>query len=105
MRDALTRHRNFVPAPVRLHPVLQACVAPALSGMACADNVVDAANSKATLASVLARAQLPRVAIHGESLSFLTAAPDRYMAEAESALEEEEESSGDKNDHEGVATT
>ena len=55
----------------RLHPVLQACVARALGGAACADNVVDAASSQATLASVLARAQtqLSPIAIPGQSLS------------------------------------
>lgn len=74
-----------LPAPVlaaahatvaRLHPVLQACVARALGGAACADNVVDAASSQATLASVLARAQtqLPPVAIPTESLSSSTTA-------------------------------
>ena len=58
----------------RLHPVLQACVARALGGAACADNVVDAASSQATLASVLARAQtlLPPIAIPGQSLSSST---------------------------------
>src|SRR6266702_1043485 len=72
-----------LPAPVlasahatvaRLYPVLQACVARALGGAACADDVMDAASSQATLASVLARAQLPPVTITGESLSSLTAA-------------------------------
>jgi hypothetical protein len=59
----------------RLHPVLQACVARALGSTACTDNVVDAASSQATLASVLARAQtqLLPVAIPGQSLSFSTA--------------------------------
>ncbi|KAH9052703.1 hypothetical protein EDB87DRAFT_378098 [Lactarius vividus] len=72
-----------LPAPVlaaahatvaRLHPVLQACVARALGGVACADNAVDAASSQATLASVLARAQLPLAAVPGESLASSTAA-------------------------------
>ena len=73
-----------LPAPVlaaahatvaRLYPVLQACVARALGGGACADNVMDAASSQATLASVLARAQaqLPPVAIPSESLTSSTA--------------------------------
>ncbi|KAF8266278.1 hypothetical protein EI94DRAFT_216990 [Lactarius quietus] len=59
----------------RLHPILQACVARALGGAACADNVMDAASSQATLASVLARAQaqLPPVAIAGGTLSSSTA--------------------------------
>jgi hypothetical protein len=59
----------------RLHPVLQACVARALGGAACADNVIDAASSQATLASVLARAQaqLSQGAVPGESLTSSTA--------------------------------
>ncbi|KAH9010442.1 hypothetical protein EDB85DRAFT_2161285 [Lactarius pseudohatsudake] len=72
-----------LPAPVlaaahatvaRLHPILQACVARALGGVACTDNVVDAASSQATLASVLARAQLPPAAVPGESLASSAAA-------------------------------
>ncbi|KAH9159744.1 hypothetical protein EDB89DRAFT_1070571 [Lactarius sanguifluus] len=72
-----------LPAPVlaaahatvaRLHPILHACVVRALGGVACADNVVDAASSQATLASVLARAQLPPAAVPGESLASSTAA-------------------------------
>lgn len=59
----------------RLHPILQACVARALGGATCADNVVDAARSQATLASVLARAQtqLPPVSFPDQTLPSLTA--------------------------------
>jgi hypothetical protein len=58
----------------RLHPILQACVARALGGgVACADNVMDAARSQATLASVLARAQAQLS--HGENQASPTTVP------------------------------